>query len=655
MSAERKSADSLQQLKELMLGDELRDIAAFRTRLDSLDASSLERLTEDLAAALQRRHERGGKSFEELVAALQSGTESAIQRSVSEDKSRLSNALFPIMGPAIRNYVVDLFRGMVKDLNETIRDTTSTERLKWRIQAKLAGKPYSEYVLLKTRSFRIEEAYLMQRDTGLLLLHVARNPVDEAGDEADLVSGMFTAIRSFVRDSFGKPGPDGDDDASELDSFVFGDREVLIEAGPAVVLAAVARGVPPGSVREQLKALLEELHARLGGRLQNFSGNTAELEPERPILRRALLENRAETSEGGRGAGLWRVWLFFSIVVVGLIAWLVANAQEQARWDRYEEELRASPGVAITSVEKSGWWWKHRTMRGLRDPLAIEPAQKLAAHDIAPGTVKIDFTLMTSMDPSFARMREDREEEERRKVYVSVEKLRADLGATAASATAEGKALSARMEEDFKSVQGNLAEDKARTRLLVETLFRSLMADAKGLTITFSEAGDAVTLRGALSVADLAKVKARVEPLSRWLKVDASGLGNASAAELERLRVALDVAAVEYFEGTLQVVDPQKMEELRSLVVDVERVGKELGHTFAFEIIAHPLIGDNRDANREVEHLRTIQVRDLLREAGIHESRMTLKLSEDLTRSGAGISARAIMVQENTKEGKSQR
>ncbi|RBP36647.1 hypothetical protein DES53_11686 [Roseimicrobium gellanilyticum] len=645
MSAEPKSSDSLHQLKELMLGDELRDIAAFRQRLDSLDASSLERLSKDLAAALKQRKERGGKSFEELVAALQPGTESAIQRSISEDKSKLSNALFPIMGPAIRSYVVDLFRGMVKDLNETIRNTTSAERLKWRLQAKLAGKPYSEYVLLKTRSFRIDEVYLMQRDTGLLLLHVARNPVDEAGDEADLVSGMFTAIRSFVKDSFGKPGTEGDEDASELDGFVFGDREVLIEAGPSLVLAAVVHGVPPASVREQLKALLEELHARLGGKLENFSGNTAELEPERPILRRALVENRAESSEsGGGGGGMWRAWLFLGLVAAGVTAWLVASAREQAKWDRYEDALRASPGVAITSVEKRGWWKTHRTMRGLRDPLAAEPSEKFAGYGIDPATVKLDFALMTSMDPAFAKVREERLEEERRKVGASLEKLQADLGTAAASATADGKALSGRLEED-----------KARTRLLVETLFRSLMADAKGLSITFSEAGDAVTLRGALSVADLAKVKARIEPLSRWLKVDASGLGNASAAELERLRSALDAAAVEYFEGTLQVVDQKKRDELRALVVDVDRVGRELGHEFSFEVIAHPLIGANRDANREVEHQRTQQVRDLLREAGIQESRMALKLSEDLGRSGAGITVRAIEVQGNTKEVKSQR
>jgi hypothetical protein len=245
-------------------------------------------------------------------------------------------------------------------------------------------------------------------------------------------------------------------------------------------------------------------------------------------------------------------------------------------------------------------------------------------------------------------VREERQEEERRNIKASVEELKL-------AATAEGKTLSTRIEENLKTVQGNLAEDKARTRVLVETLFRSLMADAKGLNITFSEAGDAVTLRGALSVADLAKVKARIEPLSRWLKVDASGLGNASAAELERLRAALDIATVEYFEGTLQVVDQRKMDELRGLVVDVDRVGKELGREFSFEVIAHPLIGANREANREVEQQRTVQVRDLLREAGIQESRMTLKLSEDLSRSGAGISARAIEVQGNTKEGKSQR
>jgi OOP family OmpA-OmpF porin len=662
MSALQKSTDTLQQLQELMLGDERRALAAMRDRLNALDAESVERLADDLAAALRRRRERGDHSFDELTAALQAATESAIQRSVTEDKSRLSKALYPIMGPAIRNYVVDLFRGMIKDLNETIRETTSAERLKWRIQAKLAGKPYSEFVLLKTRSFRIEEAYLMQRDTGLLLLHAARNPADEADDEVDLVSGMFTAIRSFVRDSFARNSTSGsDDDASELDSFVFGEREVLIEAGPALVLAGVAHGVPPSSAREELKVFLEELHVELAGRLQTFSGDTADLESGRPILRRALLENRVEAGASG-GGGMWRVWLLLGMLAAGMAAWMVASAREQARWDRFENELRAEPGVAVTAVESDGWWGRRRVVRGLRDPAAADPARILAEHRIAPDTVRFEFGLMTSLEPVFAEARKTRENDERNQLLTAIEKLRSELGVVAASA-AEGKAMSPRIEKALDAIQSGIADAKAmsprfekeldatrdsiaegqtKSRLLVESLFRGLLADVGGLTITFSSSGDAVALSGALSAADLARVRARTEPLSRLLKVDSSGLSDATAAALGRLRATIAATFIRYEGGSLEEGDQQTFRKLASLVGELDRTGRELGRDFTFEILAHPLIGANRDANRVIEKSRANRVKEALTESGIPGSRLLPKLSEDAAMAGEGVSLRVI-------------
>ena len=52
-----------------------------------------------------------------------------------------------------------LFHQLSEDLNDTIRNTTSLERLRWRAEAKLAGKPFSEYLLLKTRDYRVDEIY----------------------------------------------------------------------------------------------------------------------------------------------------------------------------------------------------------------------------------------------------------------------------------------------------------------------------------------------------------------------------------------------------------------------------------------------------------------------------------------------------------------
>ena len=84
---------------------------------------------------------------------------------------------------------------------------------------------------------------------GRRLLGHARREDPEAvrGGGTDLVSGMLTAIRSFVRDSFG-PGNDAaaGGESGELSEFTFGEHEVTIAEGAKieeaveVVLAALA-------------------------------------------------------------------------------------------------------------------------------------------------------------------------------------------------------------------------------------------------------------------------------------------------------------------------------------------------------------------------------------------------------------------------------
>lgn len=638
MSVEPRPSDSLSQLKELIVGEEQRDLADLRERLDRLEAESVERLARDLAEALHARRRGGSEPFEDWVAALQPGTESAIQRSVTEDKSRLAKALFPIMGPAIRSYVVDLFRGMVEELNETIRNTTSAERIKWRAQARLAGKSYSEYVLLKTRRFRIEEAFLIQRDTGLLLLHAAVNPEDEADGEADLMSGMLTAIRSFVRDSF-VPGQERGDEANELDSFTFGEREVLMEVGPSMILAAVAHGVPPPGVRDDLKAILEDLHAELQARLNGFLGDVTLLEPARPTLRRALMENRAE---GAGGGGLWRAWVFLGLLTAGLSTWWVLSASEQSRWDRFESAMRNEPGIAVTAVEKSRWGHQ-RIVRGVRDPLSLEPAELAGRLGIDLGKTQFDFDPVISLEPAFVERRAAEGDARHRQLAESVESLRREMEATATRDGLEG--LGRRVEEALAALRSTTdAQTAAREierRRLLEALVRSQFGDVSGLTVDVTDTG-AIRFAGAVAEPQFSSVKARVKPIEPLAPVDLSGLTNATLARVSELESQIGALRLLYADGTANRSDEEVVRSLVEGIRELDAAAAAVGRRYRYEVESHPLIGDLREGNRPIERRRAEQLRERLIEAGIEAGRIEAKLSEDMSQAGQGVGIRLI-------------
>ena len=185
----------------------------------------------------------------QLARALTPPLEEAITASVKRNPKPLADALFPVMGPAIRKAVSASLAGMVESLNRTLEQALSRRSIRWRLEAMRTGKSFAEVVLLKTLLYRVEQVFLIDRRSGLLLQHV------QAGSgvvqDADMVSGMLTAIRDFVQDSF-KVG-----EADSLEALKVGELSVWIEPGPHAIVAAVIRGSAPRDFRPTLQDAVE--------------------------------------------------------------------------------------------------------------------------------------------------------------------------------------------------------------------------------------------------------------------------------------------------------------------------------------------------------------------------------------------------------------
>ncbi|MGD9745566.1 MAG: hypothetical protein AB7I98_19885 [Verrucomicrobiales bacterium] len=644
VSAESQSAGNLELLKQLMLGDEQRAIRLLQERIEGLEADSAARLARDLCEALRLRRAAGESGFEELVAALQPGTEAAIHRSVSEDKSRLSKALYPIMGPAIRSYVTGLFRDLAADLNETIRNTTSLERLRWRVQAKLTGKPFSEYLLLKTRAYEIEEIYWMERDSGLLLGHVERprggQTSETAIDDSDLISGMFSAIRSFVRDSFGRHG-DSAGGGGELREFSFGDREVLIEDGPGTVLAAVSRGVPPNQVRELLKDILEELHSRHQKALAHFDGDPETLLPARPVLEKALLANHPGQAQGG---GMWRVWLLLGLIGAGLVAWAVWAQWESSKWNQFVRALEAEPGIEVLEARKGGWFHGAKVI-GLRDPLATDPAQFAREH--GQNEVLLQLTPYHSLEDRFVARRgadQERQWEQRREALLAT--ISQDLGqvregtiTTLTNRVSDFQAGQERLLAEMKEQQ------RAELRSLAVELVRSRFGHLPNLVLEFLPQGG-MKLTGEAYEPEFSDVVAQLQALPSLGPLDSSGFVNATTVLLADLRARSGPRQVAFMDGQTSITEEavQRMSEFSSFARTYQADADKVGRRVRFIIHSYPLIGKNREANRIVEQQRAILVRERLTALGLDGGLIGIHPEEDLTKAGSGVTVMPELV-----------
>src|SRR4029453_8560872 len=138
------------------------------------------------------------------------------------------------------------------------------------------GKSFAEIVLLNTLVYRVEQVFLIHRPSGLLLQH-ATAPGAPVQDP-DLVSGMRTAIRDFVGDSFNVREDEG------LQTLKAGELSVWVEQGPHALVAVVVRGTAPPALRASLQQALESVHAQYSDLLESFDGNPAKFEGARPLL-----------------------------------------------------------------------------------------------------------------------------------------------------------------------------------------------------------------------------------------------------------------------------------------------------------------------------------------------------------------------------------
>jgi OOP family OmpA-OmpF porin len=383
-AADAAYAADFAELRSLIVGPEQRQLRTIQARLDD-PATQARDVSRVLPVAMLLR-----KDDPQMTRALAPTVEEAITVSVRRNPRPLADALFPIFGPAIRKAITASLSSMLESLNQTLEHSLSWRAVRWRITAMRTGKPFAEIVLLNTLVYRVEQVFLIQRESGLLLHHVKLSTV--AAKDADMISGMLTAIRDFARDSFRV----GEDEG--LEKLDVGDLSVLVEQGPHAILAAVVRGTPPPELRQTLQEAIEQIHARTGEALASFSGDTAPFETVRPALE-GLLESRYRSRPKGISPSLW---IATAIVALALGAWLFFALSARAKRNAYVDALRAEPGIVVVSSGRADGRF---VVSGLRDPLSRDPASLVAGAGLAPAEVTTQWQMYQSLDPRIVPVR----------------------------------------------------------------------------------------------------------------------------------------------------------------------------------------------------------------------------------------------------------
>jgi hypothetical protein len=211
-------------------------------------------------------------SRDEMAEALGPVMGEAIRVQIRDSRADMVEALYPVIGETVQRALAEFARELQRNIDAQLKSITGPEGQIRSALARLRGVSPSRMVLRDALPFTIQQVFLIQRESGLLLTQA--DSANAPASDSDLISGMLTAIRDFVRDSFGQPG-----EAQELDEVQYGDQRIIVVSGRAAYLAVVITGVEPEGFRARLRALISELHVQHEAALKQYSGDPATLPP----------------------------------------------------------------------------------------------------------------------------------------------------------------------------------------------------------------------------------------------------------------------------------------------------------------------------------------------------------------------------------------
>jgi len=380
--------DGLDELRRLLVGPEQQEIVRLQERLEERQELSPTDVGRVLPEAVRLRSRQDKKVTEALLPTV----EEAIGISVRKNPQTLVDALFPVIGPAIRKAIAEALTGMVQTMNQSLEHSLSVQGLKWRLEAWRTGKSFGEVVLLHTLLYRVEQVFLIHRETGLLLQHVVAGA--SSIQDADMVSGMLTAIQDFVHDSFSSQQSD------TLETLQVGGLTVWIEQGPQAILAGVIRGNAPQELRTIFHETLERIHLEFAAELETFEGDASVFDPTREYLEACLQFQYDESRQtGAEKKRITPARVIAALLLGAILIWGFFCLRDRWRWGNYLSRLKSEPGIIVTEAERH--WWSPHSIAGLRDPLAADPQTLLTEANLNPDKIESHWEPYHSLTPQF--------------------------------------------------------------------------------------------------------------------------------------------------------------------------------------------------------------------------------------------------------------
>ncbi len=162
-----------------------------------------------------------------------------IELKLKDSQEAILNVITPVLGKLIRKSITHQFQVLKENIDKQIKSTFSKQGLFGRLFGYKTKK--AEEIISEVDPVIIEEVYVIQRDSGLLIGSASlKHTMDQ-----DMIAGMFTAIKAFVEDAFKR-------EKEELEMIEYGNYKIFIQNFYSFYIAVAMSGSISASEKDEI-------------------------------------------------------------------------------------------------------------------------------------------------------------------------------------------------------------------------------------------------------------------------------------------------------------------------------------------------------------------------------------------------------------------
>lgn len=218
-------------LKDLLLDEDRVEIDALKLKIKELEnlLEEKEKLAKKVNPIIT---DRLVKFTDEIPDKLGSTITKSLKNEIENSKDQVVDALYPIMGKMIKKFIQKEFEILSEKINAQIKQRFSFKNWFRKAKSKATGVAEENLILQDIATTEIQEIFIIEKKSGLLRANYSKTKTIDK----DVLSGMLTAIKSFVEDAF-KTG-NGD-----LQTIEYGLYNIHLQNFSSYYIAVVVHGV----------------------------------------------------------------------------------------------------------------------------------------------------------------------------------------------------------------------------------------------------------------------------------------------------------------------------------------------------------------------------------------------------------------------------